>query len=161
MCEADPAEPWLLDTFWINPKRPRKIVKHISRGTGEIAKINVAVEFPLTERYALVRDVRIVHAGYIRYRDFGTSEAMAEHGLTYKATEAGTKKADLFVLVFDFLGNTYVRRMFRGRKNVGPWRARLLQNAANKVALSISKDERNLMKKFVRGYKWPSIRSYS
>lgn len=151
--------PWERLSFRCNPKRDPKIIRHISRGVGDVAEISVRVEFPLSESYILVSPVRVIHAGYIRYYDRGWSESMAKHGLTYIQSGAGTKKADLFVLVFDFAGERYVRRMFREKKNVGPWRDQLLQGAANKVALSISKDERNLMRKLVHGYVWPSSKS--
>jgi hypothetical protein len=132
---------------WINPHRYRKIIKHISRGARDIGGFFVWVEFPLTGSYRKVGPVRVIHAGYIKYLDRGTSEKLIKNGLAYSASDPGIKKCDLFVLVFDWAGERHVRRMFRGRSNDNGGYERLMWEAAYKVALTTSKDERSMYRR--------------
>lgn len=150
---------WLQEDWRLNPHRPRKIRKRISSGVGKIADFFVRVEFPVSGDIRIYGPVDLYHAGYIKYEDFGTSEVMDNAaGLTYSASEPGVRKADLFVLVYRTLGHTnqdlgdvMVRRIFmkrvNGRKRLQP----LLKLAARKVALSVNKDERILMRRLQWG----------
>lgn len=138
------------DIRWINPRRDRKIIKHISRGARDIGGFYAWVEFPLTGLYRKVGPVRVVHAGYIKYYDRGSSEVLIKDGLQYKASTAGIKKCDLFVLVFDWAGERHVRRIFAPRVHVPhePGKIqRLFAIAAFKVALTTSKDERSMYRR--------------
>ncbi len=104
----------------------------------------------MTGEYRQVGPVRVVHAGYIKYVDHGVSEALVKDGLEYSASTAGTKKCDLFVLVFDWVGERHVRRLFLARKNTAhrPGKlGRLFSLAAQKVALTTSKDERSMYRR--------------
>jgi len=140
-------EPWLQSDYCLNPRRDPKIRKHISRGSTCVAQTAVRVEFPLSEQYILISPVSVIYAGYVKYEDRGTSEVLPEHGLDYSASEAGIKKADLFVLVFHWQNERYVRRIFFGRGNHKDRMNCLLSAAARKVALAVSKDERILYRR--------------
>ncbi len=125
---------------WINPHRWRKIVKRISKGTGVLAKFHVAVNFPLSGDWRLVGPVTLVDCGVLLWRDSGTSEQLIDQGTSYTASTPGIHKVRLFVLIFDWAGERHVRRSYWGT-NAPMGLDRVLQRAANKIALTTSKSE--------------------
>ena len=131
---------------WINPHRWRKIRKRISRGTGVLAEFYVIVEFPLSEGYRLIGPVTLVDAGLALWEDSGTSERMDPNGLMYTASTAGIHRVRLFVMVFDWAGERHVRRSHWGTYN-SMGRGLVLHRMANKVALTVSKDERSMYRR--------------
>jgi hypothetical protein len=131
---------------WINPHRWRKIRKRISRGTGVLAEFHVAVEFPLTGLYRLVGPVTLVDTGLVLWEDSGTSERMDPRGLTYTASQPGIHRVRLFVTIFDWAGERHVRRNYWGA-TVPMGRQRVLAHTVNKVALTVSKDERSMYRR--------------
>jgi hypothetical protein len=104
------------------------------------------VEFPLSEGYRTIGPVRLVDGGLVLWEDSGTSERMDPNGLTYTASDKGIHRVRLFVTIFDWAGERHVRRSYWGT-NVPMNREILIPRMANKVALTVSKDERSMYRR--------------
>lgn len=114
---------------------------------GTLCTFYTSVEFPLTGEYLTIGPVRIVDAGLRLWEDFGQSEKLDKGALTYTPSEVGVKRVRLFVLVFDWAGEVHVRRLIWGTGDGQMPAGSVLYNAARKVALTVSKDERSMFRR--------------
>lgn len=103
----------------------------------------MSVEFPVSDVYRTIGPVRLVDAGLRLWEDFGQSERLDKDALTYTASDAGVKRVRLFVLVFIWAREIHVRRLIVGAHKPVP-AGSILQHAAMKIALTITKDERSM-----------------
>ncbi len=130
---------------WINPHRFRKSRKVISPGCGTLSDFYVSVEFPLSGVRRTIGPVRLVDAGLRLWEDFGQSERLDKDALTYKPSDTGVKRVRLFVLVFMWAREIHVRRLIVSDAQIPA--GAIVQHAAMKVALTISKDERSMFRR--------------
>lgn len=105
----------------------------------------VSVEFPLSGVRRTIGPVKLVDGGMRLWEDHGQSERLDKRALTYTASDTGVKRVRLFVLVFEWAGEIHVRRIITDAPQIRP--GKMLEHAARKVALTISKDERSMFRR--------------